>query len=151
MGNYRDTGQTLGGQARTATFPGSKRDWEGFVRWLVDFNRFHFPSQQEFHFPSQQEFHFPSIQREFHLHFPSKKEVHISIFHLNKKFPFPFSITTRVPFSFSISTRVPFSILPSLLLRCWVQGPRAARQSPAPSKQLPPSWLPCRKPTSGNF
>ena len=31
----------VGGQVKTATYLGSKRGWEGFVRWLVDFNRFH--------------------------------------------------------------------------------------------------------------
>ena len=31
----------IGGQVKTATYPASRRGWEGFVRWLEDFNRFH--------------------------------------------------------------------------------------------------------------
>ena len=63
----------------------------------------------------------------------------------------PFSISMRVLFPFSISIRVLFPLsISTSLVRCWVQGQRAAGQSLAPSRQLLRSWTPCRKPTSGN-
>ena len=135
----------LGGQVKTATYPASRRGWEGFVRWLEDFNRFHwtFHLNTSISTFSFQHFHPTTSILDFHNIFPNSLWLHSHrIFHLGFFIPrYPYQnfhhhFNTRFHLIFSIT-------------RFWVRGPRAARQWPAPLKQLQLSWTRCRKPTSG--
>ena len=92
---------------------------------------------------SFQHFHPTTSILDFHNIFPNSLWLHSHrIFHLGFFIPrYPYQnfyhhFNTRFHLIFSIT-------------RFWVRGPRAARQWPAPLKQLQLSWTRCRKPTSG--